>query len=376
MIGKSAKPRCFRGWNPTEVRVEYRSNKSAWMDGALWVEFLNTFDKNMAARGKRAYLLADNAGSHTVPEGAKRVEVGGGLRAYLLRRGSMVVFFPPNVTSHAQPLDQGIIAAFKARYRRDHLAHVLAALDGDGTTAECWKKAVVNVRTALVWTSRAWEEVTEQTLRNCWRKAGILPVAVAADIRSADERQSAAGSGLARATEPAARELSELLKALSVKEGPAPADAVLTLEEMNELEAETTCAPPPEPTELAAERAREEEVGEAEGEDTEEDLTDDEVEEAPPVTLAAARAACDTLHAFALENARALGPDKERNLFYLQRTLRAMTTCAATRQSQLQSYFAPAPAPPKALRAARDADLGLDSESMELEQTGQDSTVL
>jgi len=36
-----------------------------------------------------------------------------------------VLFLPPNTTSRIQPMDAGIIAAFKKRYRSFHLAHAV-----------------------------------------------------------------------------------------------------------------------------------------------------------------------------------------------------------------------------------------------------------
>ena len=64
-------------------------------------------------------LLMDNASSHAIPgmafgemEGLKTLEFS----------NMLVVFLPPNTTSAVQPMDQGIIAAFKLRYKRKLLA--------------------------------------------------------------------------------------------------------------------------------------------------------------------------------------------------------------------------------------------------------------
>jgi hypothetical protein len=40
-----------------------------------------------------------------------------------------VIFLPANTTSLIQPFDQGIIRAFKAHYRREMRAQIVAELD-------------------------------------------------------------------------------------------------------------------------------------------------------------------------------------------------------------------------------------------------------
>ncbi|KAL2610571.1 hypothetical protein R1flu_029144 [Riccia fluitans] len=44
---------------------------------------------------------------------------------------------------------------------------------------------------AIVWSAQVWQDTSTSTVRNCWRKASILPVAWNADIQVQDERQTA-----------------------------------------------------------------------------------------------------------------------------------------------------------------------------------------
>lgn len=57
-------------------------------------------------------LLVDNASSHAVP-GAEAITMEGlqGLKLVNLT----ILFLPSNTSSAVQPLDQGVIASFKAR---------------------------------------------------------------------------------------------------------------------------------------------------------------------------------------------------------------------------------------------------------------------
>ena len=45
IIGKYAKPRCFKNVNLNSLNCEYRANKRAWMTGVLFEEYVRQLDK-------------------------------------------------------------------------------------------------------------------------------------------------------------------------------------------------------------------------------------------------------------------------------------------------------------------------------------------
>lgn len=109
VIGKYAKPRCFKHVNIRNLPVTYRNNKKAWMLTTLFQEWLQEFDYQVGQkhRGQRVLLLLDNCSSHKIENLAL---------SYV-----DVYFLPPNTTSKLQPMDAGIIMAFKKHYRRYHI---------------------------------------------------------------------------------------------------------------------------------------------------------------------------------------------------------------------------------------------------------------
>ena len=82
-----------------------------------------------------------------------------------------MAFLPPNTTSHLQPLDAGIIKSFKAHYKRNYCRHILKLFE-EGKDIN---KEKVNIKNAIDYLADAWENVTDETIFNCWVKTGILP---------------------------------------------------------------------------------------------------------------------------------------------------------------------------------------------------------
>ena len=60
VIGKAAKPRCFKNVDPSQLPVTWRANKKAWMTTEIFVEWLKSFDKKMRLQKRNVLLFIDN----------------------------------------------------------------------------------------------------------------------------------------------------------------------------------------------------------------------------------------------------------------------------------------------------------------------------
>ena len=110
VIAKSRRPHCFgKDFNP-EVYVRYRNNKKAWMTGDMFSDWLVWLDRQMKSRDRKVILLVDNASSHTSKKKLSNVTMH---------------YLPPNTTAHIQPMDGGIIRAFKAHYKKQLVRHYI-----------------------------------------------------------------------------------------------------------------------------------------------------------------------------------------------------------------------------------------------------------
>ena len=150
VIGKSKKPRCFKGVQ--NLPCEYRSQSKSWMTGDLFIEWLSTLDRKFVSDARKVLMMVDNCPAHPdVPN----------LKAITL------TFLPPNTTSKLQPMDQGVIRSLKAYYRKDLVRSIIHHFEQFKTLPK------INVLNAMLMMKSAWENVSEATIVNCFRKSGI-----------------------------------------------------------------------------------------------------------------------------------------------------------------------------------------------------------
>jgi hypothetical protein len=138
-------------------------------------------------------VICDNAPTHSVV-GHEVVEEEG-LRVMNMSNLKLV-FLPPNITSVAQPLDQGIITAWKAAHRHELVEWVLDEANKPGNQDKPLKDVTPNFYQMMRWAHKAWRvSVTPCCIRSCWHKAGILPASmVPAPPASRSERRRIAAA--------------------------------------------------------------------------------------------------------------------------------------------------------------------------------------
>ncbi|UYV68426.1 hypothetical protein LAZ67_5004288 [Cordylochernes scorpioides] len=78
-----------------------------------------------------------------------------------------VIFFPANTTSVIQPMDKGVIKNLKHFYRRFLFENILT---GDSEAL----KIKLDVLQASRLCKKAWDQVTSETIKHCFKKAGFV----------------------------------------------------------------------------------------------------------------------------------------------------------------------------------------------------------
>jgi hypothetical protein len=189
-------------------------------------------------RLREAQILQDQAqdpprrGPRTDTHGARfTAEEEHGLKVFNLSNIKLI-FLPPNLTANSQPCDQGIIASSQMHCRGLLVRWMLEQANRPGNENKQLKDLAPTVYQAIQWSLLAWKEkVAANTVKNCWRKSGLLPDSVldltaaapAAPFQSqisaeADDLEAAplevAADTSDSTAEPALRELAEAMQSL------------------------------------------------------------------------------------------------------------------------------------------------------------------
>ncbi|UYV60500.1 hypothetical protein LAZ67_1001331 [Cordylochernes scorpioides] len=119
-----------------------------WIIGKLW---LIKFQRKMSAENRHVLLTMDNCSAHDTKD--------------LDLPNVRIVYFPANCTSRIQPLDQGIIAAFKCHFKSRLVKNALLGIESEQTTVK-W-----NILQAMRAMAASWDSVFSQTIKICFKKA-------------------------------------------------------------------------------------------------------------------------------------------------------------------------------------------------------------
>ncbi|EED18534.1 jerky, putative [Talaromyces stipitatus ATCC 10500] len=133
IIGNTKKPRAFTQAHiePHNLGIQWRSNGKAWMTSDIFKEWLLAFDAQMAGRNY-----------------------------------TTIIYFPPDSTTKYQPLEQGIIQAWKALWKRAWVRFIIDEFDRGIDPL-----STMTILRAVRWAVNMWEGVTSTTITNCFKKA-------------------------------------------------------------------------------------------------------------------------------------------------------------------------------------------------------------
>ena len=152
--------------NVHNLPVKYRHNKKGWMLSGLWYEFLNSLNKEICIQDCHIILLADNAPSHPSLL-SPPTNYSGPIPLELTH--IKVHYLPPNTTAFLQPLDAGIIASFKAEYRRLFAKHYVDHFNLHDKLAP-----KLDALIAINLIASAWDMVPRSASFHCWQKVRIV----------------------------------------------------------------------------------------------------------------------------------------------------------------------------------------------------------
>ncbi|KAI7937392.1 hypothetical protein MJO29_014707 [Puccinia striiformis f. sp. tritici] len=162
-IGKSKKPRSFKGHMAKYYNYEYAHNSTAWMTAEIFQRWIKSWNSKLKEEDRNILLLLDNFRGHTLPNG--------GLS------NIRVKFFSPNPTSHVHPLDAGIIKCFKSYYQKKAILQSINLFTKEMDKAEKTPmKSMFKVDQLLTMrmSQKAWDSVSAPTLANCWGVTKII----------------------------------------------------------------------------------------------------------------------------------------------------------------------------------------------------------
>jgi hypothetical protein len=162
MVYHSANPHVLKGCVKHHLPVHFYSNTKAWVTGPLFSDYLTSKLEGelqeYCAKENLAFkilLIVDDAPGHptTIQDLCEHIKV---------------VFIPPNTSSLIQPMDQGVIATFKAYYLKKTFETLVKAVDDKNMgVKEFWKNFCITDAIMLV--GEAWSAVTHSCMNTAWR---------------------------------------------------------------------------------------------------------------------------------------------------------------------------------------------------------------
>ena len=157
VIGKYENPRCFKNIKKSTFAVNWRSSQKAWMNSIIYLEWLKIINLDMSRSNRKILLFVDNCPVYPMVNNLSNVTIK---------------YLPPNTTSKLQPLEQGVIKAFKGYYRKEIFKSIIISqIDED---VKKFTFSNTKILDAIKWIYISWNSVKTTIIINFFQKAGFI----------------------------------------------------------------------------------------------------------------------------------------------------------------------------------------------------------
>ena len=122
----------------------------------MFEEYFKTFDDECREKNRYIQVWVDNCAAH--PKSVNNILTN-----------IELCYLPPNVTSVAQPCDQGIIKVVKGHFRNGLVKFKIKAAKNNSESEE------ISLLDSIKMLARIWNtKLSKQTISNCFKKAGFV----------------------------------------------------------------------------------------------------------------------------------------------------------------------------------------------------------
>ncbi|KAF7685248.1 Tigger transposable element-derived protein 4, partial [Cucumispora dikerogammari] len=157
LIGVSKIFRCFKDNDLSSLGVKYVSSKPAWMTANIFSNYLKDLNEDLIKQKRPILLILDNFSGHKIAN----------LSNIKLK------FLPKNAISIIQPLDQGVIKAFKSKYLRILNSYLVSSSRIEKQNIQQLVKGI-DLYTVINWVRKSIDCVDRFVIVNSWKKSGLL----------------------------------------------------------------------------------------------------------------------------------------------------------------------------------------------------------
>ncbi|TDG42349.1 hypothetical protein AWZ03_011237 [Drosophila navojoa] len=154
VIGTSKHPRSLG--NVHFLPVDYFSNRQAWMTSEIFTTWVRDWNAELMQQKKKILLLIDDCPAHPIISNLTNITL---------------VCLPSNTNAKLilQPMSQGIIRVIKSTYRKNLILKIIS--DMENSIDENYPK--VTILDALLMINDAWQQLSPETIANCFRQSGL-----------------------------------------------------------------------------------------------------------------------------------------------------------------------------------------------------------